>query len=367
MLLSNFERSIFMRILLWTTFVTAVAMIAAGFPARARADAEPRISGPFTHGNLTLYFVHGESLPGPTPLTLQEALAKGTVHVAETGSVNELKIENTGDEDVFIQSGDIVKGGRQDRVLTVSFVLPRKSGELPVASFCVEHGRWSARGAEDPTKFGSSYNSLPSREAKLAMKAPLQAKSAEPAYLPGGRNSYAYNDTNQRQRAVWDQVAKTQEKLSAGMNAAVASPVSATSLELSLENEKLKDLRADYIKALEGKADAADIIGFAFAVNGRINSADVYPSNGLFRKMWAKLLTASVTEALGENREGTPDGEPPSVDAVRGFLAAAEKGKSTAQEIGGVARQSVNDADAALYVEAARSDGRWVHRNYLAK
>ncbi len=74
-------------------------------------------------------------------------MAKGTVRVVETGSVNELRIENSGDEDVFIQSGDIVKGGRQDRVLTVSFVLPQKSGEVPVAAYCVEHGRWSQRGS----------------------------------------------------------------------------------------------------------------------------------------------------------------------------------------------------------------------------
>ena len=100
-------------------------------------------------------------------------MAKGTVRVAETGSVNELRIENTGDEDVYVQSGDMVKGGRQDRVLTVSFVLPRKSGEMPVAAYCVEHGRWSQRGAEEVTTFAGAYNALPSREAKLAMKAPL--------------------------------------------------------------------------------------------------------------------------------------------------------------------------------------------------
>jgi hypothetical protein len=344
--------------------LTTAAVITIAPPGRARVDAGPVISGPFSHGNLSVYFIHGVSAPGPIPLTLQEALAKGTVRVVETGSVNELKIENLGDEDVFIQSGDIVKGGRQDRALTVSFVLPRKSGEIPVASFCVEHGRWSARGAEDATKFGSSHNSVPSREAKLAMKAPVTTASMPAS---SGRTPYSYDEVSQRQRAVWDQVAKTQEKLSAGVNAAVASPVSSTSLELSLENEKLKDLRADYVRALEGQAGMDDIVGFAFAVNGRINSADVYPSNGLFRKMWAKLLTASVTEAVGEKADTAVKSEPPSIDAVRVFLAAAEKGKSNAQEIGGLTRQDVRDADSALFVEAASPAGQWVHRNYLAK
>ena len=87
-----------------------------------------RISGPHVHENLAVYFVHGVSAGGAIPLTLQEALAKGSVQVVETGRVNELQIENTGSEEVFIQAGDIVKGGKQDRVLTVSFVLPSKSG-----------------------------------------------------------------------------------------------------------------------------------------------------------------------------------------------------------------------------------------------
>ena len=65
-----------------------------------------------------------------------------------------------------------------------------------------------------------------------------------------------------KQRQVWDSVASTQKKLSQGLNAAVASPQSASSLQLSLENEKLKEARAAYIKALQpsGEKDA-DVIG----------------------------------------------------------------------------------------------------------
>jgi hypothetical protein len=103
-----------------------------------------------------------------------------------------------------------------------------------------------------------------------------------------------------------------------------------------------------------------------FAVNGRINSADIYPSNGLFRKMWAKLLIASVTEAVGERQE-TAASSAPSIEAVRDFLADAGKGKPEAQEIGSLARQETRDAGAALFVEAAKPGGEWVHRNYLAK
>src|SRR5262245_17643408 len=95
----------------------AAALAAVGVTARsaAAADQAMRITGPHVHENLAVYLVHGRSAAGPTPLTLQEALAKGTMRVIETGRVNELMIENTGSEQVFIQAGDIVKGGKQDR------------------------------------------------------------------------------------------------------------------------------------------------------------------------------------------------------------------------------------------------------------
>ena len=135
-----------MQMLSFAVASLAVFGFAAAAPRFAFADSKTTVSSPHVHENLAVYFIHGESAAGPVPLTLQEALDKGSVRVLETGSVNELKIENTGSEDIFIQTGDIVKGGKQDRVLTMSFVLPPKSGEVALAAFCVERGRWSARG-----------------------------------------------------------------------------------------------------------------------------------------------------------------------------------------------------------------------------
>lgn len=188
-----------------------------------------------------------------------------------------------------------------------------------------------------------------------------------PAANPSGGEVFIYDRIGERQSKVWSEVAKTQEKLANGLNTAVASPVSTTSLELTLENEKLKAQRADTIKALEGQAGADDIIGFAFAINGHINSADVYPSNALFRKMWIKTLTAAVTEAVGEKSAAAAPVEPPSPDAVRTFLATAEQGKSNPQMIGGLSLQDVRDGQDTLFVQATIPAGSWVHRNYLAK
>ena len=78
---------------------------------------------------------------GKTFLTLQEAMVQKKVVVYETKSVNELSIQNISDEDIYVQSGDIVKGGQQDRMIGVDLIVPRRSGKMPIAAFCVEHGQ----------------------------------------------------------------------------------------------------------------------------------------------------------------------------------------------------------------------------------
>jgi hypothetical protein len=349
--------------------IAAASMLACA--ASAQADDEQRISGPYTHQNLSIYFVHGKSAPGPVPLTLQEALEKDAVEVIETQSVNELKVRNKGDTGIYIQSGDIVKGGQQDRVITVSFVLPPNSGEVPLASFCVEQGRWSQRGDENVAQFSSSAEALPSREAKLAMKAPIAAAPQTEGGNTGMEQQVAGggDQTGERQTKVWEEVSKTQTKLAGGLNSSVQSDESASSLQLSLENEDLQQKRTDYIQALQDHgAEKDDIIGYVFAINGKLNSADLYPSNALFRKMWQKLLTASVTEAIGESGDPTSATiAPPDTAAVETFLADAEKGKSSSQDIEGLAKQDVRDAERSLFVGVQSSDGQWIHRNYLIK
>jgi hypothetical protein len=70
---------------------------------------------------------------------------------------------------VFVQAGDIVKGGRQDRVLTVSLLIPPRSGRMAIGAYCVEQVRWSQRGHESAKKFMSAEGHLPSLEAKRSL------------------------------------------------------------------------------------------------------------------------------------------------------------------------------------------------------
>ena len=110
-----------------------------------------KVDGPFTHSNLSLYLL---TLPETETRTgaqhfmpFDRAIVEKTVVVHETGTVGQLEVENLSPEiDVFIQDGDIVRGGRKDRVVRTDFILPAKSGRLPLPTFCVERTRWGRRG-----------------------------------------------------------------------------------------------------------------------------------------------------------------------------------------------------------------------------
>jgi hypothetical protein len=337
-----------------------IAVLVLAIPGHCDPADQYRISQPLIYENLTVYLVHAKAPGGPVPLTLQEALEQQKVRVIETGSVNQLAVENLSDEEVFIQSGDIVKGGRQDRALTVSLVLPPHSGQIPIAAFCVEQGRWTARGGEDGRTFSVASAMVPSRAAKVVMTAP----SASPASVQSLNQTSPSRDVS-AQQAMWAEARRIQQNLSNNLNADVAEPRSPTSLGLTLDNEKLQRAQMAYVTALQSSGERDDdVVGYVFAINGRVNSAAIYASNGLFRKMWPKLLRASAVEAIGA---GTQDAKSPAPDEIENFLKSAENGRASERQLTASVMQLTRDGAQSLFVETRRSDGPWVARNYLAK
>jgi hypothetical protein len=319
-----------------------------GGQARARSQGKDgyRLEGPFTQGNLTVFLIHGKDrIKGQTFITLQEALVQKKVIVRETRSVNELSIENVSGEEVYVQSGDIVKGGAQDRMMAVDLILPPRSGRIPIAAFCVENGRWSKRGVEEVTVFNSSANVVASREVKLAAK----AKGS--------------------QGDVWKEVSVAQDKLSANTGTRVNGAASPTSFQLALENKQVQANADSYVKVLGGLLDGkTDVIGYVFAINGKINSADVYASSVLFRKLWPKLLKASAIEAVAELHRGEKF-EAPKSDAVQGFLDNSPKGTEKQKDVSSRVQMVTRESDENVFFETrdrAKSD-TWVHRNYIKK
>ena len=332
-----------------STFLFALALfLLGGLPVGLKQNTSPaseyRLSGPYTHENLTVFLVHGKDQTNKTFLTLQEALAQKKVKVYETKNVNELAIRNFSNQDVYVQAGDMVRGGEQDRMISLDFIVPPRSGRMPIGAYCVESGRWNRRGNEAPATFSSSENSVSSKELKLAAK------------------------SEQSQQAVWQNVSLAQEKLGLRVGN-VRDGASESSLELSVENSKVKESTADYINALSGiLSKHNDVIGYVFAINGKVNSADIYASRALFAKLWPKLIKATAVEAVAELQKGI-ETKPVSNEIVMGFLAESEMPAASTKDVNRRVKLVTKEDDKNAFFETqdrAAKDG-WVHRNYIKK
>ncbi len=252
--------------------------------------ANVEVANPVSYKNLSVYLIHDlhdvELIRHANSdtlkiVTLEEAMAEKIVRIYETGNVNQLEIENISKTDhVFIQSGDMIKGGRQDRTLPNDFLLKPESGRLSIDAFCVEQGRWAKRSGESDKEFSSSPKTLATKDLKIAAR------------------------LEKSQGKVWENIAKTQDGLSDKVGDNVKQVQSPTSLQLTLENAALQKLIHAYQeKFISIVDDETNTVGFAFAINGQFNSADIYVSTELFKKLWPKLLEAAITEAISQHDE----------------------------------------------------------------
>ncbi|MGI9055004.1 MAG: ARPP-1 family domain-containing protein [Pyrinomonadaceae bacterium] len=329
-------------------FAFAALFLLAGVFGKAQAQtvSDYKISAPFNYKNLTIFLIHGKDQTNKKNiLTLEEAMENKEFVVYETSDVNELAVENLSKtNDVFIQSGDIVKGGQQDRLLAVSIIIPANSGKVLIAAFCVESGRWAKRGGEDKGQFSSSNERIVSRDLKIAA------------------------NISRSQSEVWSEVSNVQQKLSENVGGSVNSTKSETSLQLSLEDKKVRENIDRYIsnlgKIIEGKKD---VIGYAFAINGKINSADVYVSNSLFKKLWLKMLKASATEAVANLNEKTKTEKVNAAD-VKTFLSDSEKGKSREETVSKRTKVITREDETNIVFEAMDEKAKLiVHKSYVKK
>jgi hypothetical protein len=378
------------------------------------------LSGPYRHENLTVFLIHSKDRFRPGRLlTLEEALRQKKAIVHETGQVNELQVENvSADTEVFVQSGDIVKGGRQDRLISFDLLLPPRSGRVPVASCCVEQGRWQQRGKETVARFATSTGQLPSKMLKIhggnygqfgnqgmgqlgqfgnfgQVAQPGQpgnlggqfGLAGRPGVRVGGQlgNLGQFGQLGQlgqlgvlgmgqlggqlgNQGGVWQEVSQLQQKLQARLGTTVQSKESQASLQLTLEHPKVQQAVENYTRELSGIASGKkDVIGYAFAVNGKVNSVEVYGNAELFAKLWPKLLKANALEAfLEEDRRKTH----PTVNdqAVHAVLRDAETGQATVKDVSRTVRVQMRETTRTLLFETYdRRKGTWVHKSYLTK
>ena len=254
-----------------------------------------RVSGPYIHENLAVYLLHRKEADPQEYLTLHEGLKSGSVAVSEKDQeqVEQLLVENRSDLPLFIQEGDRLQGGKQDRIVGISLVVPPRSGKVPVPAFCVEQSRWS-RGAQGG-KFVDTRN----------------------AALAGNSVRYAAK-VQGSQSEVWEKVAQQKAEL----NQRNEAPNTNSSLNEALDSKPVMDQAAAYEKALGGlAANHPDAVGVAFAVNGKVEETVAYPSPSLLRKVYGRLVGSYAIQALSDKKAAVA----PPAESVAAFMKEGAK------------------------------------------
>lgn len=290
----------------------------AAAPPPGNSEGEWRLLEPVTFKNLSVFPVVSSSAHDTSWfLTLDEGLASGEVQVREQGSesmarsrgevlrptysngasVNQLVLINRSKRPLLLLAGELVSGGKQDRVIGKDRLVPAGSEPLPLEVFCVEHGRWSS---------GASFN-----QAKTIVHPSVREQAT----------------IEKDQSSVWNAVrAGTTAKVrssAAGVGAAAApqptpAPLASPRIARTIQEEaptesyqKIYESRSvgtsvdEYVSELQKRFSQAtsgvkdgQVVGVVIAYGGEVAWSDIFASNGLFEQYWNKLLRSYVVEAL---------------------------------------------------------------------
>lgn len=168
-----------------------------------------------------------------------------------------------------------------------------------------------------------------------------------------------------------EQQTKLNENVSrlAGKSVNLRSAASESSLQLSLENKDLDAVRRQYLDKLNPLLNGkTDVIGFAYAINGEINTAEVYNNKNLFRALWPKLLDAAVTEAITEY-SADHQFRPVQPEEVKALFETALSGSVTERLVWKTTRVKTYTTPTTILFETQdlEADEVWIHKSFINK
>jgi hypothetical protein len=344
--------------------VLVAAMVSLGLRP-VHAGEQPSASGykvldPIRHGSLTVFpVVAPKTYATGEFMTLDEGLRSGDVVVTEYGNisglmrrrpapavqvqraeVNRLVLINNSKRPLLLLAGEIVTGGKQDRVIGKDRIVPPESDPVDLNVFCVEPGRWvgsSEHFATSGATYGGAMHGAPVPGTMMAQPS-VRAK--------------AMGDKDQTQ--VWAEVKKQQQAMETVEVAAGAPAVSTQEIQSTssyarvMENKDVKQkvdeiaapIQQNYESLIKQLRDRK-AVGVVVAVNGRIIWADVFASTELLERYWPKLVRSYASEAVVTRAKG---GEVSSAQA-EAFLADMDGRRETIETEPGVYRHTEANGD----------------------
>lgn len=342
-----------MRLVVVVAGIALLVLAAVVIPTALQAGEVPSASGysllgPLRSGNLTVFpVVASKSYDTAEFLTLDEGLRSGDVVVTEAGQarglirrrsgdatiihpvrpirdaeVNRLVLVNNSKRPLLLLAGEIVTGGKQDRVIGKDRIVPSESDPVDLSVFCVEPGRWVA--ANDKLQFNApgAVNGL--------LASPVVRSKAMAA---------------KDQQRVWDSVRTSQQAMALTVESSGAAPSvnATTSYARVMNNDEVQKkvdavaepVQRNYESVIKRLRDK-NAVGVVVAVNGEIVWADIFASTPLLQKYWPKLVRSYATEAVVTRAK---NGEASLKDAEK-FLDDLQGRRETAETEPGLYRQA---------------------------
>ena len=298
-----------------------------------RPEADWRILDPVVYENTAIFpVVSGSSQDTSSFLTLEEGLASGEVTVSERGavgmvrdrgavrpiatpqydagaSVNQLVLINRSKRPLLLLAGELVSGGKQDRIIGKDRIVPVGAEPLPLDVFCVEHGRWTGTSSQ----FAAS---------KTIVHPSVREQAVE-----------------QKQDEVWAAVTGSSGAAARLATAAPSAPAPRISPGAVAETVTVEAPTQSYRKIYEGRRVGGSVdsfveqvqrrfaratsglkgervVGVIVAYGGEVAWSDIFASGDLFHQYWNKLLRSYAVEALARPTLR----ETASADDAREFL-----------------------------------------------
>jgi hypothetical protein len=195
----------------------------------------------------------------PRAISLSEAMKQGIVVVSERGTastenVHFLRINNHSDRMIYISSGEMFSGGRQDRIVTQDTILEPNGRDQYISVMCVEELRWS----DKERKF--SYQNFANPSLRKVV------------------------DVNKNQVLIWREIAR---QLGEGQ-----IPSKSSAYLARVADKKMIQQNDEYYNFFKQKFRITDstIVGFVCMSGDRVIGSDIFASPGLFYNQLDPLL-----------------------------------------------------------------------------
>lgn len=293
-----------------------------------------KILAPISHGDLTIFPVVSARVHDTSEfITLDEGIRSGEVVVTEVGNlhstmrrrpyvqqygggaeVNRLVLVNNSRHPLILLAGEVVTGGKQDRVVGKDRIVPAESDPVDLSVFCVEHGRWTETSANFGTK--GSVMLQPSvrmkamadqdqqkvwDEVSKSRTAMEQLVPAQPPIIHSGTGGAIGRGSGSGSAGG---VANSTAEVEAYANS-VRELNGTTSYAKARDNTVIKQQVDSIVEPMQKSYESVikqlrnqNAVGVVVAVRGRIVWADMFASGALLDKYWPKLLDSYATEAM---------------------------------------------------------------------